>query len=231
MNEGHRYSFINNRVSSKSWNKTKSSVLMLGILFIELIFSVMSFIRQKTFLLWEKNMKNKLVSLILLSILLIGIVQATSTKGALEQDDNTFNDQYDEYFSNSEFKPEIQPVDSLENPSVPTFSPSPVSFNNMTPKVNMKTVEVEEQRLIIQIDLEKQIVQKGESLKYTIQATKGFEPASGEKLIVEIIEGEYWGWYHYYYYRVMDYNDRTITRKPITTDSDGLYNGEFTFSR
>jgi len=176
-------------------------------------------------------MKNKLVSLIILSVLLFGIVQATSVRGALEQNETTFNDRNNDYSSISEFEPEIQPLENLNTPSISSFTPSPISFNNMTPEVNMKAVEDEEQRLIIQIDLEKQIVQKGESLKYAIQATKGFEPASGEKLIVEIIEGEYWGWYHYYYYQVVDYADRTITKKSITTDANGLYKGEYTFTK
>ncbi|MHA1444570.1 MAG: MG2 domain-containing protein, partial [Candidatus Hodarchaeales archaeon] len=176
-------------------------------------------------------MKNKLVSLIILSILMIGIVQVTSIGGALEQTEKTFNDQYNDYYSNLEFEPEIQPIETLDNPSIPSFTPSPINFNNMTPEINMKTVEDEEQRLIVQIDLEKQIVQKDEPLKYAIQVTKGFEPAAGEKLIVEIIEGEYWGWYHYYYYQVVNYNERTVVKKSITTDANGLYQGEYSFSK
>ncbi|MHA1236129.1 MAG: hypothetical protein ACTSQ9_00535, partial [Candidatus Hodarchaeales archaeon] len=123
-------------------------------------------------------MKNKLVSLIILSILMIGIVQVTSIGGALEQTETTLNHQYNDYYSNLEFEPEIQPIETLDNPSIPSFTPSPINFNNMTPEINMKTVEDEEQRLIVQIDLEKQIVQKDEPLKYAIQVTKGFEPAA-----------------------------------------------------
>ncbi|MHA2111522.1 MAG: MG2 domain-containing protein [Candidatus Hodarchaeales archaeon] len=176
-------------------------------------------------------MKNKLVSLIILSILLIGIVQVTSARGALEQNKTMFNDQISENSVIPEFEPEIRPIEMLDTPSIASFTPSPISLNNKTPEVDMKTVADEEQRLIIQIDLEKQNVRKGEPLKYVIQATKGFVPAAGERLVVEIIEGEYWGWYHYYYYTVVDYNQRTLSRKIITTDANGLYEGEHTFTK
>ncbi|MHA1543404.1 MAG: hypothetical protein ACTSQH_10555, partial [Candidatus Hodarchaeales archaeon] len=175
-------------------------------------------------------MKNKLVSLIILSILLIGIVQVTSARGALEQNETMTNDQFSENSAFSEFEPEIRPIETLDTPPTSSFAPSPISLNNVTPEVNMKTVEDEEQRLIIQIDLEKQNVQKGEPLKYVIQATRGFAPAAGERLVIEIIEGEYWGWYHYYYYTVVDYNERTVSKKTITTDANGLYEGEYTFT-
>ena len=156
----------------------------------------------------------------------MGIIQAITVLGMPEQNELTiFNDNSQNY-SESNLEPEIQAIEELQLQSLPVFDPSPVSFNGETPKITPKVVEEEEQ-LVIQIDLEKTVVSPDEPLKYIIQATRGFQPAVGEYITIEIIRGEYWGWYSYIYDEYVNFNDLLIERKTVPIGPDGTYEDTF----
>ncbi len=171
--------------------------------------------------------KHKVISLTLLLVLLIGIVQVTSADLDSNQDTKSVNDLNNFEYAVPDLKPEIQALEQPEPSVLPVFNPSPLNFNNMTPEVTSKTVQDDDERLIIQIDLEKEITQPGQPLKYVIQASRGMNPAPGEWITIEIIKGEYWGWYRYYYYDSVDYDNRVIESITVPTDADGQYEGEF----
>ncbi|MHA2239858.1 MAG: hypothetical protein ACXAB2_16075 [Candidatus Hodarchaeales archaeon] len=174
-------------------------------------------------------LKSKLISVFILIVLLMGIVQASSALGVPDQDELTTLDIDGQNYSVSDIESEIQAIEEQQEVSLPVFDPSPVSFNGETPKI-APVVKEEEERLIVQIDLEKTIVTPGQPLRYVIQGTRGFQPAAGEKVTIEIIRGEYWGWYSYIYDEYVDFEDRLIERKIVTLNSDGIYEGLFSSS-
>jgi hypothetical protein len=69
---------------------------------------------------------------------------------------------------------------------------SPLVVNNAS--TNRKTIQSEQDALVINIDLEKQTIPSGDPLYYSIQGTRGLNPAVGTVLLLEIIDGEYWGY-------------------------------------
>ncbi|MHA1976699.1 MAG: MG2 domain-containing protein [Candidatus Hodarchaeales archaeon] len=171
--------------------------------------------------------KHKVISLTILFVLLLGIVQVTSADLDTNQDNTGIDGMNNQNYQPPDLGPEFQAIENSDPSTLPTFSPSPLNFNNMTPEVTSKVVQDNNERLIIQIDLEKEITQPGQPLRYVIQASRGFNPAPGESITIEIIKGEYWGWYHYYYYEISNYEDRVVERKVVTTDADGQYEGVF----
>ncbi len=174
-------------------------------------------------------MKPKLRSLFIVGVLLLGIFQVMSVNAFRDQKNQFDLDNNNENYLPTDIEPEIQAISQYESAVIPSFDPSPVSLNNITSEISTKVVE-ETERLIIQIDLEKQVVRPGEQLKYMIQATRGFNPASEERLVVEIIEGEFWGWYNYYYYDSVNFEDLVLWKETVTTNSEGTYEGSFTSS-
>ncbi len=171
--------------------------------------------------------KNRVISLTLLLVLLFGIVQVTSADLMVEHDSTAIDVLNNQNYQAPELEPEIQAIEQPETASYESFDPSPLNFNNMTPEVTSKIGQGDDERLVIQIDLEKEITQPGQPLRYVIQASRGLNPVPGERITIEIIKGEYWGWYHYYYYDIVNYEDRIIERKIVTTNSDGQYEGIF----
>jgi hypothetical protein len=174
-----------------------------------------------------KMIKHKVISLTILLVLLLGIVQITSADLNTNQDNKALDGLNNQEFTVPDFEPEIQPLEEQEISVLSTFDPSPLNLNNMTPEVTSKVVQDDDERLITQIDLEKEITQPDQPLRYVIQVSRGLNPVPGERLTIEIIKGEYWGWYHYYYYDIMDYEDRVVERKTVYTDADGQYEGVF----
>ncbi len=125
---------------------------------------------------------------------------------------------------------EIQPADDhLQQASQLQFNPSPIIENNISADLSF-SVNQQEEALIVNIDLEKQVLSPDETLNYVIQAMRGFEPAEGEQLVLEIIEGEYWGWYWYWFYDTSDYQYKVIDTEIITIGPNGEYPGHFTSS-
>ncbi|MHA2052366.1 MAG: MG2 domain-containing protein [Candidatus Hodarchaeales archaeon] len=174
-------------------------------------------------------LKSKLISVFTLIVLLMGIVQASSALGVPDQNELTTLDIDGQNYSVSDIESEIQAIEEQQEVSLPVFDPSPVSFNGETPKI-APVLKEEGERLIVQIDLEKTIVTPGQPLRYVIQGTRGFQPAAGEKITIEIIRGEYWGWYSYIYDEFVNFEDRLIERKIVTLNSDGIYEGVFSSS-
>lgn len=171
-------------------------------------------------------MKSKFISIIFLILLLVGIsnmngIFAFSNKSILDENVNI-----DESKSSIDVEREIQPID-IKPKSVPpsTFQPSPLSVNNLSKLNSIK--QSREENTIVNIDLEKQVLTTEENLSYVIQVSKGFNPLPGESYTLDIIEGEYWGWYFYWLDDYREYEDRIIYTRSITTDPNGLYKGQF----
>ncbi|GAF93436.1 unnamed protein product, partial [marine sediment metagenome] len=141
----------------------------------------------------------------------------------------------DDYFSeldtsSFDVEKEFQPINDInENQKQMAFDPSPIFDNNIS-TVRVPSLKVQEESLIVNIDLEKQVLNTAETLNFVIQATRGFEFAIGEHFSLEIIEGQYWGWYFYGYYDNRDYDDRIIEIRDITIGSNGEYQGNFSSS-
>jgi uncharacterized protein YfaS (alpha-2-macroglobulin family) len=171
-------------------------------------------------------MKTKILSIFIVGVLLLGIFQVSSINAFLDQEQEIdFLDNNQNYLP-TDIESAIQPIPQDESPEVNSFAPSPVTLNNRSSQITAKVAE-DAERQIIQIDLEKQVVKPNEPLKFLIQVTEGLKPVAGESLVIEIIEGEYWGWYHYYYYDSSSFEDRVIVRKTRTTDSNGIIEEEF----
>ncbi|MHA1214734.1 MAG: MG2 domain-containing protein [Candidatus Hodarchaeales archaeon] len=163
-------------------------------------------------------------------VLLIFIINLVPTSGLLNANMDTVdqavgNENND--FQANDVETEIKPIENLitDNYKTSYFQPSPISGNNKT--AVFKSVISEPDELVVNIDLEKSIVNPGFALNYVIQATSRVEPVQTD-LIVDIIEGEYWGWYIYFddnYYS--NYNDRVIESHQIRTNSEGIWASSF----
>ncbi|MHA2224713.1 MAG: MG2 domain-containing protein [Candidatus Hodarchaeales archaeon] len=173
-------------------------------------------------------MKKKLISIFLLLVLNFGIFYAhgmSQTNSITTKEENVKLDDTQSFF---DVEREILQIYGEESTApLPAFRPGPLNANNVSAAFSLSS-KVQEEPLTINIDLEKQVISPGSTLRYIIQTSRGIEPAPGETLILDIIEGEYWGWYYYWLDDSSTYNDRLIISHPITTDSNGEYQGAFT---
>jgi hypothetical protein len=181
----------------------------------------------------EKLMKSLKKLMISISILLILNFSIFFVEGSFQQEKIPLME--DDYFSeidtsSFDVEKEFQPIDDAnQNQKQMGFNPSPIFDNNISKDV-VPSLKVQEESLIVNIDLEKQVLNTEETLNFVIQATRGFEFAIGEQLTLEIIEGQYWGWYFYGYYDRNNYDDRIIESRDITIGSNGEYKGQFSSS-
>lgn len=121
---------------------------------------------------------------------------------------------------------DIRPIDyKFSGSPQPVFRPSPLITNNISADLSFSEKE-QEQPIIVNIDLERSVISLGDSLKYVIQATCGFNPVPDETFNLTIISGEYWGWY-YWLDSYSPIEDRIIETKKITTGSNGEYHDSF----
>ncbi len=172
-------------------------------------------------------MKKQILSVSLLVLLNFSIFYAsffTQSIGLTTQDIDGDTRQDNPLF---DVEREIQAIeDEFYTPSYSNFRPGPLNANNISTDLSTSQKDLEAP-IIINIDLEKQVISPGSTLNYVIQVTRGLEPVAGETFTLEIIEGEYWGWYFYWLEDYTSYEDRINETKPITTGSDGEYKGQF----
>ncbi len=179
-----------------------------------------------------KSLKKLMISIGILLILNFSIF---FVDGSFQQEKIPLME--DDYFSeidtsSFDVEKEFQQINDVnENQKQMAFDPSPIFDNNISKDLIPSLKVQEESLLIVNIDLEKQVLNTEEdTLNFVIQATRGFEFAIGEQLFLEIIEGQYWGWYFYGYYDNKDYDDRIIESRDITIGSSGEYQGQFNSS-
>ena len=169
-------------------------------------------------------MFKRIFGLFLVFILFTNIYQTLGVynEGYIENDDKfaTFD------ANNSQFAVdrEIEPIDENIQSHPNVFQPSPLTMEQSKPSITKKTSYSD--RLVINIDLENQITSPNEPIHFTIQAKRGLNPAAGEQLTLEIIKGEYWGWYYYYDYEPR--SERVVHTKEIATNSNGEWSGSYT---
>ncbi|MFX0171649.1 MAG: MG2 domain-containing protein [Candidatus Hodarchaeota archaeon] len=168
----------------------------------------------------------KFLSLFLLIIVINSIFQLNNLNFMFKNQDISELNEFQNETPYFDVEREIQPLEDIYPEYSPDhFSMSPLNVNDYS---NIKsTVKSEEASLIINIDLEKQVLTSNEDLNYVIQVTKGLQPVSGETYILDIIKGQYWGWYFYWLEDYSTYEDRIIETKPIITNSNGEYQGQF----
>ena len=168
-------------------------------------------------------MLKRVLGLFLLVILLTNIYQTLGVpyEGSIEHDGSVTN--FDNNNSLFAVDQEIEPIDNENYQSPSNFQPSPLSFDRSNP-ITKKTSY--SNRFVINIDLENQITSPNEPLQFSIQAKRGLNPVAAEALTLEIIEGEYWGWYYYYDYEPR--SERIIHSETIITNSNGEWSGSYT---
>jgi hypothetical protein len=122
---------------------------------------------------------------------------------------------------------EIQAIEDQNYPSLQSnFNPGPLNTNNISADLSLSRKN-QERQTIINIDLEKQVISPDTALNYVIQVTRGLEPVPGETLNLDIIEGEYWGWYFYWLDDYTSYDSRIVWSDTVETGSNGEYQGQF----
>jgi hypothetical protein len=174
--------------------------------------------------LCDDYMLKRIFGLFLLFILFTNVYQTFGVQyeGFIQHADNLTN--YDDNNSLFAVDQEIEQVNDKNYQSQPKlFQPSPLSTdqsNSVTKRTSYSN------RLVINIDLENQITSPNEPLQFTIQAKRGLNPATGETLTLEIIEGEYWGWYYYYDYEPR--SERIVHSESIITNFNGEWSDSFT---
>ncbi|MFX1284554.1 MAG: MG2 domain-containing protein [Promethearchaeota archaeon] len=178
-------------------------------------------------------MKRKILSILLLLLLNFNVfftIGFSQSVDAAVLDNNLELTQENSSTNAFDVEREIQAIeDQLHTSSPSNYQPGPLNTNNISadPSYSLKD---QERGIIINIDLEKQVISPGTPLNYVIQVTRGFKPVPGEILYVDIIEGEYYGWYFYWLEDYIPYEERIVwtSASPITTDSNGEYQGQFT---
>ncbi len=178
-----------------------------------------------------KTMKKKILSILLLILLNLNVFFTVGFSQSVDKavlDNNTELSQ--ERFSKDLFDVERE-IKAIEDPIYPSspsnFQLGPLNTNNFSAAPSL-SIKDQERSMIINIDLEKQVVSPGTPLNYVIQVTQGLEPVRYETLLLEIIKGEYWGWYFYWLEDYTPYENRTVWSDLITTDIEGEYQGKFT---
>lgn len=169
-------------------------------------------------------MIKRVLGLFLLVILLTNLYQTLGVpyEGSIGHDGSVIN--FDNNNSQFSVDQEIEQIDDENYQSQHrNFQPSPLSLDQ-SDTVTKKTSYTS--RLVINIDLENQITSPNEPLQFTIQAKRGLNPAAATVLTLEIIEGEYWGWFYYYDYEPR--SERIVHTEMITTDSNGEWSGSYT---
>ncbi|MFX0013304.1 MAG: MG2 domain-containing protein [Promethearchaeota archaeon] len=172
-------------------------------------------------------MKKKFLSFLLLLLLNFNIFY---TIGFSQSINNEIMDDYTNILQERPYfdvEREIRPIEDSKYSIIQNnFNPGPLNSNNVSADLSLSQ-KVQSQSTIINIDLERQVVSPGTPLNYVIQVTKGLEPVPGETLDLDIIRGEYWGWYFRWLEEYIPYEDRIISSELITTGSDGEYQGQF----
>ncbi|MFX1516169.1 MAG: MG2 domain-containing protein [Promethearchaeota archaeon] len=169
-------------------------------------------------------MFKRIFGLFLVLVLFTNIYQTlgVTIEGYIENNNDFFN--FDR--NNSLFPVDrvVEPIDEEYQSQPRVFQPSPLTMEELKPSIIKRTSY--SNRLVINIDLKDQITSPNEPLYFTIQANRGLNPAVGETLRLEIIEGEYWGWYYYYDYQPR--SERVVHTDVITTNSNGEWSGSYT---
>ncbi|MFX0210432.1 MAG: hypothetical protein ACFFDT_30915, partial [Candidatus Hodarchaeota archaeon] len=170
-------------------------------------------------------MIRKLTSLFLFIILINSIFQLNNFDFMLKGQDVSISNEFQNETPYFDVDREIQPLEETFSDYSSDRTMGPLNLNDHSSIKS--TIKSEEESLIINIDLEKQVLTANEHLNYVIQVTKGLKPVSGETFILNIIKGQYWGWYFHWLEDYSTYEDRIIETKPIITDSNGEYHGQF----
>ncbi|UCG00682.1 MAG: hypothetical protein JSW11_13810 [Candidatus Heimdallarchaeota archaeon] len=170
-------------------------------------------------------MFKRIVGLFLVFILFTNVYQTLGIHNEGLIENNDIKTAFDNNNSMFTVDQEVEPIDYEVNYQSRDFQPSPLSIDEQSSPVKTKISSYSD-RLVLNIDLESQITTPNEPLDFTIQAKRGLNPAAGETLTWEIIEGEYWGWYYYYSYEPR--SERIIDSGTIITDSNGEWAGSFT---
>ncbi|MFX0125013.1 MAG: hypothetical protein ACFFAE_15380, partial [Candidatus Hodarchaeota archaeon] len=159
-------------------------------------------------------MFKKIFSLFFVIILFSTIYQALGVynEGFIGNNDQVTN--FDNNNANFSVNREIEPIEDEYRAYSNVFQPSPLSIAEQSSSTTKK-ISSYSNRLVINIDLESQIAAPNEPLNFIIQTKRGLSPAAEETLTIEIIEGEYWGWYYYYSYEPR--SERIVYTKQITT--------------
>ena len=174
-----------------------------------------------------KKMKKKLLSLLLLILLNFSVFYTISFAQAVNTIVPSDDVEIPQEKALFDVEREIQAIEDQKSLySNSNFNPGPLNTNNISADLSKSQKDTDD-RTIINIDLGKQVISPGTSLNYVIQVTRGLEPVAGEILDIDIIEGEYWGWYFYWLDDYISYEDRIIWSDEIETGSDGEYQGQF----
>ncbi|MFW9777376.1 MAG: MG2 domain-containing protein [Candidatus Heimdallarchaeota archaeon] len=177
-------------------------------------------------------MKIRLVSLTILSILIMGVFHSVNASqlSILESqsEERVNNPKSSKTLDDPSFEVEIesQPLESLSkfDEALPRQI-SPLVVNNVS--TNQKIVQSEQDDLVVNIDLEKNTIPSGMPLYFSIQATRGLLPVEGTEVRLEIVEGEYWGYYYWWAEEYYNYQARIVKTQQITIGPDGEYQGTF----
>ena len=176
---------------------------------------------------WMKKVSMSVCILIILNLSIFFVDGSFQSNNMSVLDDSASLDMTEPYF---DVEKEIQPIDSnFQNSPQIQFNPSPIIENNISSDLSF-SIKNQVEPLVVNIDLEKQVLSTNEQLNFIIQATRDLEPAIGEVLTLEIIEGEYFGWYYSWYRDGSHYQDRIIETRPITIGTNGEHQGHFTSS-
>lgn len=172
-------------------------------------------------------MKRPILSVLLLILLNLSIFYANGfslSDDLASQDGNRIVQPESSLF---DVEREIHAIEDTFSPTTYSdFRPGPLNANNISATTSVSQ-SVQDEPVMINIDLEKQVVASGTPLNYVIQATRGLEPAIGETFSLDIIEGEYWGWYFYWLDEYSAYEDRIVHTEPIITKANGEYKDSF----
>ncbi|MFW9853800.1 MAG: MG2 domain-containing protein [Candidatus Thorarchaeota archaeon] len=177
-------------------------------------------------------MKIRFISIMILFILIMGVFQSVNASQLSISESKYGNGIDDQKSSDSlddrsfEVEIESQSLESLSRFDDPLSRQiSPLVVNNAS--TNQKIVQSVQDDLVVNIDLEKNTIPSGTPLYFSIQATRGFLPAEGAEFLLEIIDGEYWGYYYWWAEEYYNYQDRVITTEQVTIGPDGEYQGMF----